>query len=298
MIDSAFYRKMIHSVSDGVYFVDAEKKISFWNKTAEQITGYTAEEVMGRVCSDHIMMHVDLKGKSICSKGCPLGTAMLRNETVQTDLYLLHKKGYRVPVNVRVHPVLSDGRVIGAVELFSDRSRTMAMQQRMKDLTKMALWDPAAQIANTRYMRRMLNSRLEEVRRYGSNVGVLFADVDNFKQINDRYGHQSGDAVLQMVARTFKFNMRPFDVAGRWGGDEFLAVIYNTDNRHLQSISERLRILVQESRVTVKDSTLKVTISIGGSLARGDDTPASLLKRIDALMYESKEHGRDRATIG
>ncbi|MFC1479742.1 diguanylate cyclase [Planctomycetota bacterium] len=293
-----FYSELVDHISDGVYFVDYKKKICFWNKTAEQITGFTAEEVEGKLCSDHIMMHVNTKGESVCNNGCPLEHSISHQEASESDLYLLHKDGHRVPVHVQVKPVLdNDQQVIGAVEIFSDKSNTLAMQQRMKDLKKMALLDPLTKIANRRYIRRVMKSRLEEVRRYGWTIGVLFVDIDDFKRINDTWGHPVGDAVLEMVARTLKYNMRPFDVAGRWGGDEFIAVIYNTDNKHLQSISKRLRALVQGSSVSADDRKIQVTISVGGTLARGDDTIKSILGRIDSLLYNSKEHGKGRATI-
>lgn len=128
---------------------------------------------------------------------------------------------------------------------------------------------------------------------------MLFIDIDHFKQFNDIYGHDVGDKVLCMVAATLKQNLRKTDTVGRWGGEEFLAILYDaTSFDVLKSICEKLRTLVELSRLDLADNSLNVTISIGATLLLPHDTPESIVRRADELMYQSKQAGRNRISIG
>ncbi|GAG00076.1 unnamed protein product, partial [marine sediment metagenome] len=122
-------------------------------------------------------------------------------------------------------------------------------------------------------------------------------DIDHFKRVNDSHGHDAGDAVLKTVARTLLESSRGFDILGRWGGEEFLGLVQNVDEDHLGVVSERLRALVAASSVRHGDAEIRVTVSIGATLARTDDTPERLVKRADSVMYESKRAGRNRVTL-
>jgi len=122
-------------------------------------------------------------------------------------------------------------------------------------------------------------------------------DVDHFKQFNDTFGHNIGDAVLRMISRTIRYALRATDVVGRWGGEEFIAILYDMQNMDALNIpAEKIRALVEHSLLDVNGSRLSVTISIGGTLLHADDTAESLVQRADELMYQSKQAGRNRVT--
>jgi diguanylate cyclase (GGDEF)-like protein len=132
--------------------------------------------------------------------------------------------------------------------------------------------------------------------RYGWQFGIVLIDIDHFKNVNDLYGHEIGDRALKMVAQTLLKNLRSFDVIGRWGGEEFLAIIMNVRKDPLRSIANRFRVLVEQSSFSVGNDIVQVTISLGTTLARSDDTTADLLKRVETLMYQSKSGGRNRVS--
>ena len=142
-----------------------------------------------------------------------------------------------------------------------------------------------------------ITTRLAERQRYQVNFGVLFIDIDDFKSVNDRHGHDKGDHVLRLVAKTLTRSLRPFDLAGRWGGEEFLALILNVDLLQLSVVAERVRALIAQTRIPLEDNYLNVTVSIGGTLARPDDTPETLVNRADRFMYQSKMAGRNRIQL-
>lgn len=122
-------------------------------------------------------------------------------------------------------------------------------------------------------------------------------DIDHFKSVNDTYGHETGDHVLRPVAKTLARSLRPFDLSGRWGGDEFLAVILNVDAAHLGVVAKRVRALIAATRIPLEDNYLSVSVSIGGTLARASDSPETPLNRADLSMYRSKMEGRNRVDL-
>jgi len=292
------YKAILDNIYDGVYFADRSRKITYWNKGAERISGFESSEVIGRSCSDNILMHVDSKGINLCKSACPLAKTIHDGKTRETEAFLHHKNGHRVPVVIRTTPLIdSQGRIVGAVEIFNDNSSQVALRQRFNELQEMALYDDLTGIANRRYIEMNLKTRFGEMRRYGRIFGVLFIDIDHFKKINDTYGHDIGDRVLKMVADTLVSNLRSFDILGRWGGEEFVSVVVNVNEKLLSSIAYRFRTLVEQSSFSLETVALRVTVSIGATLARPKDTVKTLMKRADRLMYRSKQAGRNRVCI-
>ncbi|OEU60912.1 MAG: diguanylate cyclase [Desulfuromonadales bacterium C00003094] len=291
------YLQLLDHLYDGLYFVDPQRKITFWNRTAEQITGFTAEEVIGSHCYDNILNHVDAEGNSLCENGCPLSKAMEADTNIESEVYLRHKDGHRVPVAVRIRPLPgADGQVMGGIELFQDLSEKTGVLLQLEELRQLALVDGLTGLANRNYFEREIEAHLQEQARYGWPFGLLFVDIDNFKQINDTYGHEVGDRVLQMVARNLKHICRPFDVFGRWGGEEFIGLVRNIQGPEMKSIAERLRMLIENSQLQHGDGFVGVTVSVGATLARVGDTLSCLVRRADELMYRSKNKGKNCLT--
>ncbi|MGE5235033.1 MAG: diguanylate cyclase [Acidobacteriota bacterium] len=297
-IAADFFRSILDSFSDGVYFVNRDRVITYWNRGAERITGYPAETVMGTHCSDDLLVHVDSSGRQLCHGLCPVAATIDDRCPRDSRLFLHHRDGHRVPVRVRVAPLLDpDGEVVGAIEVFHDDSETMAALERIDELQRAAYVDTLTGLANRAYTEITLRARLDEMARYGWPCGVLFLDIDHFKEVNDRHGHEAGDRALKTVAATLAKSARSFDLIGRWGGEEFLAVVANVDLGALAALAERFRALVEASRVNAAGVTLPITVSVGATLARRTDTVGHLVDRADALMYRSKTAGRNRVTV-
>jgi len=293
------YERIVENLHDGLYFVDQDRIITYWNKAAEQISGFAAEEILGKSCSDNILTHVDSEGNCLCTEMCPLAATIADGTNRETEIYMHHKNGHRIPVSVRVSTLTDkDDNVIGGIELFTDISNRATNELRVKELEKMALLDNLTQLANRNYIEREVQSRFEEKKRFNVPFGVIFMDIDHFKQFNDTYGHDVGDDVLKFVANTFVSNARPFDLYGRWGGEEFLGIIRNINDHDLKNIGNRIRNLVENSYISHNDKKLQVTISVGGTLVSESDTMESLIKRADKLLYKSKAAGRNCLTMG
>jgi len=298
-LEKGSYERIIENLYDGLYFVDRDRIITYWNKAAEQISGFTAEEVIGKSCSDNILTHVDIDGNALCTGMCPLAATIADGKPKEVEVYMHHKDGHRIPVSVRVSALTNrDGNIIGGIELFTDFSNQAANDLRIKELEKLALLDDLTKLANRNYIEREIQSSIEEKKRFNVPFGILFIDIDHFKKYNDIYGHPTGDEVLNFVANTFLANARSYDLFGRWGGEEFVGIIRNVNGKELELLGNRLRSLTENSYIIHENEKLYVTISIGATLANENDTIDTLIKRADTLMYKSKAAGRNCLTIG
>jgi diguanylate cyclase (GGDEF)-like protein len=249
-------------------------------------------------CQDGILVHVDDKGRPLCKSGCPLVSVMKDGKSRETNIYLRHKDGHMLPILAKVNAIRGpEGKIIGAVQSFSDNSSVLAVKEKAADLEKMSLIDVLTSVGNRRYANMSLQNKLSELKRYGWTFGVLFADLDNFKRINDSFGHATGDEILKIVAQTMLSNLRSFDFIFRWGGDEFLVILTNMDEKKLRNSAERLRVMIQNAGLRLGTQLVSVTASIGGTLAKPDDTEKSLLIRGDSFMYECKHTGKNRCIV-
>jgi diguanylate cyclase (GGDEF)-like protein/PAS domain S-box-containing protein len=292
------YEDILDNMYEGLYILDRERRITYWSKGAERITGFSSNEVVGCHCRDNVLNHVDEQGTPLCDSAlCPAERSMVTRSALEHTVYLRHKQGHRVAVSTRIAPVKDlEGNIVGAIELFTDNRAAVEVQRRMQDLEKLALLDPLTQLGNRRHLEVHVQSRLSELRRYGWSFGILFIDVDRFKEINDVFGHDVGDRILKTVAATMSNSLRSSDFLGRWGGDEFLAVVLNVGQDQLFAIGNKLRALVEHSTISVGRGFERVTVSVGATPADADDTMDTLLKRADDLMYRSKASGGNLVT--
>ena len=285
---------VLDQLHDGVYFVDEDGRITFWNRGAERITGYTREEMIGRTSSPALLGHTDEEGLSVSGDQTPVLLALEDGEIREQELYLRHKTGDLVPVMIRVSPIHNSlGETIGGLEVFSDNSSRMLAKRRIEELEAIALICPLTGVGNRRYAQLSLQDAVEEYQRYGRAFGVLFADIDLFKQVNDNHGHSVGDAVLSMTAQALKQSVRSIDFVGRWGGEEFVLILPNVNDERLATVAERCRSNVENSVCQQNGKAIQVTISIGAILAIQGESAEECLERADKLMYTSKANGAE-----
>lgn len=294
----SLFRTLLDNLHEGVYFVDPDRRILYWNHAAEEITGFTEDEVLGTSCADGILMHADEAGNVLCHNSCPMRACMDHGGQARALVYLHHKEGHRVPVQIAASAIHDDaGNVIGGLETFYDATSTMAAVAEIEQLKELSLLCPLTGVGNRRYAEQTLRQRIEEMQRNGSQLAVLFLDIDHFKTFNDTHGHATGDLVLQMTARTLAGAMRSYDFLGRWGGEEFVAILPNMKPGDVAGFADRLRSLVQHSTREMSSGKVSVTVSIGAHICRPGDTPETAVAAADTLMYESKRRGRNTVTV-
>jgi two-component system cell cycle response regulator len=287
------YLSIINNLQEGVYIVDLERRILFWNEAAETITGYTSDEIIGKKCFDSKLDHIDQDGRPLCTIGCPLFSTMVDCHNRQARVFLRHKDGYRIPVLVRTIPIVKNEEVVGGIEIFSQDSPVVYNDDLVKHLSGIAMHDAVTQLPNRRYLESFLSYKYDEYLRFGRLFAILFADIDNFSNFNNNYGHDLGDKVLVNIAATIKKNSRKDDLVGRWGGEEFLGVYSIVKPTDASLIGEKFRQMVLHTEVPYSASSLHVSMSVGVAVIRPEDTVGSILERADHYMYEGKKAGKN-----
>lgn len=297
-MDADVYQQVLDLLAEGVYFVDRDRRVTYWNKAAERLSGYAAQEVIGRRCADNILRHVNELGVQLCLKGCPLAATIQDGQTRETEIYMHHKFGHRVPVVVRATPMRDkSGAIVGAIEVFSNKVNEARVLQELEALRKETLADPLTGIGNRRYAQMVMRSLEMSLAEHQVPFGAIMVDIDHFKKVNDALGHAAGDLVLNMVAKTLSNGLRALDVPCRWGGEEFLLLVSNTNAKALLGLAERLRMLVESSWLDHEGKTVRVTASFGAAISKGEETAKGVVERADKMLYKSKNEGRNRVTI-
>lgn len=289
---------LLASMSEALYLVDESRTIRYWNRAAEQLTGFTAEDVVGRRCRDGILNHVDEAGRSLCGTSCPLLGTMRDGQVREVLAFAHHRDGHRMPVAVKAAPLRDDTGVIrGAVEVFHDDSRCRELAGQAADAQRLAATDQVTGVRNRRMLERDLRRLGDEQARYARRFAVLFADIDRFKSVNDRYGHAAGDEVLRCVAATLDGCTRAGDVVGRWGGEEFLILAPVDDVAEARRLAERIRRMVAASWVEVDGERVAIKVSIGIALSRRLERVVETVARADQAMLSAKARGRNRSVV-
>ncbi len=167
-----------------------------------------------------------------------------------------------------------------------------------RKLREMATTDSLTGLSNRRHMTYLAEKELARFQRSGHPVGFLLLDVDHFKSINDAYGHETGDRVLSCVADVIRKELRAQDLAGRWGGEEFLAILPDTDSGKAQASAERVRnaFLAKDWKAII-GGEVDITVSIGVSELRPDEDLSTAVSRADAALYRGKTSGRNRVEL-
>ncbi len=168
------------------------------------------------------------------------------------------------------------------------------VRERTEALHRLARIDPLTKLINRRGMTEMLEAEITRAERQGSHFGLLWLDVDHFKEINDRRGHGVGDEALTILARVLESCLRPYDRAARWGGDEFLVLLSPCDAGTLETIATRVRTDIEHGSAACGES---FTVTVGACLAEPGEPLESVLQRADEALYRAKDEGRNRVVI-
>jgi two-component system cell cycle response regulator len=167
------------------------------------------------------------------------------------------------------------------------------LQQRNADLDRLSRIDKLTDLFNRRHLDEELARRHNDARRHHEPLCLVLLDIDHFKQINDTYGHPAGDLVLRAFAHRLRMGLRTGDVAGRWGGEEFLVILSRTELAAALEVAERIRSTTAAAPVNVAGQNISVTVSGGCALDPGDSVEA-VVDLVDSCLYQAKLAGRDR----
>ena len=183
-------------------------------------------------------------------------------------------------------------------ELLARTKTHIELKNTKEKLLKMAITDELTGLVNRRYFMERLHHEFDRMKRYDTTYSLLMVDIDNFKKINDTFGHKAGDIVLKTASEAMKKSLRTSDIIGRFGGEEFAALLPEADMKAASFIAERLRKKVEESYIEYESSKIAITISIGVTQSNITDTKIDeIIIRSDTAMYQAKKDGRNRISF-
>jgi diguanylate cyclase (GGDEF)-like protein/PAS domain S-box-containing protein len=172
------------------------------------------------------------------------------------------------------------------------------LKRAQTELQRLATTDVLTNLFNRRYFFELANTELKRAIRYQQPLALVLLDLDHFKHINDTFGHAAGDQVLTAFATACKENIREIDVLARFGGEEFILLMPQTDSEQAYQVVERLRLATTQLRIEVEVQQISLTSSFGLAVLAGEqDTLDAILQRADEALYAAKQSGRNRVTI-
>jgi diguanylate cyclase (GGDEF)-like protein len=245
-------------------------------------------------CSSRTSSEEFFRGiRSVIGDTAPIVVAYLREVSSETAKRSLRRS------NDLIAMVEERNRAMAEIERLLDEKQHLIEQLSTVNaqLSLMANTDPLTGICNRRRTIEVLSSEISRYQRYGSKVSVLLFDIDNFKLFNDTHGHQVGDNVLKHVSSLVSRHIRSADTFGRYGGEEFVIVLPETDLESGTIVAQKLRNLIRHAPLETRRHDLRVTASFGVTECLEVDTVETVLKRVDHAMYEAKAQGRDRVMM-
>jgi diguanylate cyclase (GGDEF)-like protein/PAS domain S-box-containing protein len=280
------------SIGEGVAMVDAEGRINYMNSAAEQLSGWGHHAALNRLASEVFESIDNQNQRTTTAMEDSLHTA----QQVRKQCVLFCKAGKKHIVEELATPLYDRySKAVGAVSVFRDVTEA---QQKTDELAYAADHDALTGLSNRSLLKDRIRHAIARAQRKHENFALLFLDLDRFKEVNDRMGHASGDALLIEVAKRLIDCVREEDTIARLGGDEFVVLLDNpTQVAQVKTVAEKilkeLRKPYQLSRQSVN-----VTASIGASLYPGDgQSVESLLEHADTAMYRAKKQGCDRLNM-
>ena len=186
--------------------------------------------------------------------------------------------------------------VVFAMAAYTARFYYRTVRRAEKKLADLAATDPLTGLYNRRSLLNMAEQVLAQAGRAGQNTALVLADIDHFKAINDQYGHEAGDRVLVNIGTLLSQTCRAQDIVARWGGEEFLVLLPDTDAAAAWILAERVRKAVTAQPLAPQGAPITATLSLGVAVVHANEPLASAIARADGALYRSKEQGRNRVT--
>lgn len=305
--------QMLQTVDVGLVILERDYRIQLWNGFMENHSGIQSKNLTGKelfsVFPDLPRQWVERKVESVFKLGSPAYS------TWEQRPHLFRFKSYRPLTgcselmfqNITFMPILGPSRRVEQVcllvyDVTESATSKLQLEKANEQLEKLSRTDRLTGLNNRGYWEECLQQEFRRSKRSSSQTGshssLIIFDIDHFKPVNDTYGHQAGDEVIRKVAACLKSTARDTDFAGRYGGEEFVLLLPDTDINGAFEVAERLRLCIQGMTVTHESLQLQVTISLGICDFTADlDTAHQWLERADQALYHSKHQGRNQSSV-
>ena len=291
--NEAFKTELLASIvsgsDDAIIAKSLNGEILSWNAAAERMFGYSPEEIIGQNI-------IKLFPKDRINEEKMVIDKISNGERVEHfRTQRLNKAGNLLEISVTISPIYDQhGNIIAASKIVRDITKFLEMENDLKmaysKLERLASLDHLTQLNNRYYVENQLDLAIQKMTVRKQPMCAMIFDLDHFKEVNDTFGHNVGDDVIVTMSNILKENVREGDIAGRWGGEEFLLVCPNTSQEVAYQMAEDVR---KQVETTVFPENIQQTVSIGISCFHPNDVIKTFIHRADEALYSAKKLGRN-----
>lgn len=292
---------LLEILLDAYCIVDKDNKVVHFNTAFTELCGESYRKVLkiGDFCQ--------LIKTVFCPQNCPAKQVFQASSVVRLD---------EVPASSRVYPELStivagapivlEGQTLAVLITIRNVTAESQLQKKYSERKQESVTDGLTHLYNKSFTENSLRRAIKANSRDAKGVSVVMVDIDHFKKINDGYGHQAGDHVLAITAKILQETTRETDIVGRFGGEEFMVILANSDQPGAKIFAERMRKRLEETKIEFEEKVIHVTASLGTAsfterhpnavFPNLDEIVKELVKQADTALYHSKGNGRNRVT--
>ncbi|OFI34501.1 GGDEF domain-containing protein [Alteromonas lipolytica] len=300
---------LLSSLEVGIVVLDRHFKVEVWNQFMENHSNLRPSQIIGQSLLDHFP---EIDADWLALKAQPVFNLKTPVFLIWEQRPYLFKFGCNRPVtseldfmyqNVTLFPLSSlTGNIERLCMLVYDvtdqASSQLNIEKLNNQLTAMSRIDGLTQLFNRRYWQERFQSLYRLAKRRDSSNTAMMLDIDHFKSVNDTYGHQAGDKVIQALAQIIKQQVRETDLAGRYGGEEFAVILSDAPAEGALKVAERIRKVAEATEVTHEGQTIRFTVSLGLAEFSGRyQNEMQWLDIADQALYEAKQNGRNQAVL-
>ena len=292
------YRNLIENLYEGLFYVDSDRRIKFWSKGAEKITGYSRLEALNQKYSEDFLCPTDADGKKRLNDSNLFAQTLKNGASKQYELIITHKDGHIVPIAIRIAPMYdSTDNIVGATQLFTDNKDHLEHLVTDSKEYQQSYIDSVTKLPNKVSLEMSIDIKLSEFRRYNRPFGFLFFEIDNFDKLSNIYGDEFDENVLTTISKLVLEDIRPFDIAGRWSEKEFAIVLVNVDEDSVSIIGNRLKDIVENTEFIIGKGSIDITLSVSGIIATPIDSSELLIEKSRETTKKCKLMGGNKFLI-
>jgi diguanylate cyclase (GGDEF)-like protein/PAS domain S-box-containing protein len=292
------YRFVLESLPTGVYVVDRNRRILFWNAGAERICGYLRQDVVGRFLREHLLATSEEAEVANGEEYDPLNLVLRDGKSSTAHVSILHKEGYRIPIILQTVPIRDErGTVIGAAECFEQNLSASERTRRKTAPGRLVCLDEVTGLPSKSSMEADLREHLTVFAERHADFGILLIEVDQLDLLRATRGPSVVPSILRVVSHSIENCLRPTDVVGAWSNHRFLAVLAECREADLEAVANRIRKMIGQSEVEWWGDRFAVTAALGGAGCRAEDTLELLVERSEQSLLESASAGGNRVTV-
>jgi len=301
---------MLQNIDVGLVVLNKDNEIQLWNSFMENHSGVLASATRNR---DLFELFPEVEKNWFQHKVESVFQLKIRAFSIwEQRPYIFRFKNYR-PItgtaefmyqNISIFPIISttgqvDNICIIVYDVTDIATNRNALKEANIQLEHLSRTDRLTNLNNRGYWQECQENEFARYKRYNNNVSLVIFDIDHFKKVNDTYGHQAGDEVIRQCSASLLACARDLDICGRYGGEEFVVLLSEANEKKAMIFAERLRIQIENILVLYEQYEIRFTVSLGISqLKEHIETPQQWLESADQALYKSKENGRNQTNIG